>query len=742
MAHGATQAIEHFVGYLHLTDLLNRDDPRYLGAPEHGDFGYVADAVRAPDEGDAQRPLNTGASTPFGAEQAAPLYTVSIAANAPLYKGYAPIEPIGPALTPPPTPIRPEITLQARGEPFVPPDATLSYIYADAEYKDIVARQINEMLDDDIVIAQWAYVSPETYAAALAHVAGAEAAVSELIDIAEGWLPAGLDAYFRDHPGLIDRAEVSERDMETVDLTAGRGEAPEAVEGTSRTINGEEAADESQASHLEDMASYLDRLAENDQDAELADARGADDGREGSGAQSASSTFDETIETLTGLFGPDAEAAPTKKGSASASGEQASAEFGPEIGPSQTTETGENIVINSVVLQDFNDAFGGRIVLGDVRETNVIAQLNVFSGEDALSMDSAVDAAIADAFGGDTFTNDATFVDDPGALWGGSFVWPGTTNWNVAVNQGDYYDTTIIEQYNTLSDDDISLGAPTQADYFTQTGANDLVNAAQVSEVGMEYDLIIVAGDVIKLNGIYQINILYDADIAALTGISDGQTVQSLDGGSNEMINDAAIFSTGGQSGAALNNDAQAVVDAVQAGDDFLAGEDTWGLLDNGDGAFNVLYVTGDYYNHNMIMQVNVVSDADYMTEMLSGAHGDADGDGMRGDYEFDASAQDATTGGNLLINTAAIIEQDVTSQYQFVGGETTSEALLVQANIIATDEEMAHFSDDADALTDEAVATVAALVDEATEDDATIFMPSGAAELAAGADVMGGMMA
>lgn len=191
-----------------------------------------------------------------------------------------------------------------------------------------------------------------------------------------------------------------------------------------------------------------------------------------------------------------------------------------------------------------------------------------------------------------------------------------------------------------------------------------------------------------------------------------------------------------------MNNEAQAVVDAVQAGDDFIAGENTWGLLDNGDGIFNVLYVTGDYYNHNMIMQVNVVSDADYMTEILDGGHGDFDGDGFRGDYEFDASAQDATTGGNILVNGAAIIEQDVTSQYQFVGGEATSEALLVQANIIATDEEMEHFSDDADALTDDAVATVAALVEDASDDGEAFVLPAGAAEIAAGADVMGGMMA
>jgi hypothetical protein len=85
----------------------------------------------------------------------------------------------------------------------------------------------------------------------------------------------------------------------------------------------------------------------------------------------------------------------------------------------------------------------------------------------------------------------------------------------------------------------------------------------------------------------------------------------------------------------------------------------------------NVLYIIGDYYDLNVISQINIVADVDFSIQFLEQVSGAAGG-----------ATQHVTSGGNTATNAAEIY--DVGSAYdQFLGGEYYEDSLLVQANLV-----------------------------------------------------------
>ena len=86
----------------------------------------------------------------------------------------------------------------------------------------------------------------------------------------------------------------------------------------------------------------------------------------------------------------------------------------------------------------------------------------------------------------------------------------------------------------------------------------------------------------------------------------------------------------------------------------------------DGSGVMNVLFITGNYYDINVLEQTNIVSDSDIVMQTL--ANGEAG-------Y--------VATGANQLGNEAVLATIGPLNG-QYVGGTQYSEATLVQTNIIA----------------------------------------------------------
>ena len=101
-----------------------------------------------------------------------------------------------------------------------------------------------------------------------------------------------------------------------------------------------------------------------------------------------------------------------------------------------------------------------------------------------------------------------------------------------------------------------------------------------------------------------------------------------------------------------------------------------WALNGVGSGSMRVLYVTGDYYDVNLVSQLNVVSDADALAQVLPA-------DAL---FREDGAEQWVATGGNTLSNTAVIVDTGAVVATH-VGGEIYEESFLVQAEIVIEDD-------------------------------------------------------
>jgi hypothetical protein len=87
-----------------------------------------------------------------------------------------------------------------------------------------------------------------------------------------------------------------------------------------------------------------------------------------------------------------------------------------------------------------------------------------------------------------------------------------------------------------------------------------------------------------------------------------------------------------------------------------------------------VLFVTGDYYDLNVISQINIIADVDTAIQFLGGT--------PSGDGGFE---QFASAGGNTLTNTASIVDVGPLAE-QFLGGDYYEDIILIQANIVTDD--------------------------------------------------------
>jgi hypothetical protein len=188
--------------------------------------------------------------------------------------------------------------------------------------------------------------------------------------------------------------------------------------------------------------------------------------------------------------------------------------------------------------------------------------------------------------------------------------------------------------------------------------------------LGLYFDLIIIGGSLYDGNFISQTNVLLDSDrlmVEDATSASKGNAAT----GQNVLWNEAAIENIGPEWQQGLPGHYEEAATRLANGDRTMPdGFKSDGALD-GFGNLKVLYVTGDVYDVHSVSQVNIVGDADDLTIYEDSL------------LKAQDSVWQVSTGHNLLVNKASILDYDGLGDTAYVGGEIYSDAILVQAGIV-----------------------------------------------------------
>lgn len=234
----------------------------------------------------------------------------------------------------------------------------------------------------------------------------------------------------------------------------------------------------------------------------------------------------------------------------------------------------------------------------------------------------------------------------------------------VTTLHGDLVFVNQVEQHIFASDFDRIEAVLTGASSQISLGGNLLFNAMSLQALSSHYDLIIIGGDMVTLNMIEQVSLLYDSDYL------DGWALASTSGGGNILFNSASISHGALDQAHALGGAMQADLAAMQAG-----GSLTLDALQDqvfaGHQALSVLYVTGDLIEQNIIRQTTHLGDSDQLVLLQ---------DQIR-DQLIEAGIT-VETGANLLVNAAAIVDLGIESQIM-VAGQTYSDAVIYQAGLM-----------------------------------------------------------
>jgi hypothetical protein len=337
--------------------------------------------------------------------------------------------------------------------------------------------------------------------------------------------------------------------------------------------------------------------------------------------------------------------------------------------------SGGNLSWNEAAIVNAGLAPAVVVVAGDYHRVDAIYQTNVLRDLDAI--DARWPGEIA-TMGGNIVQNSASFIGQDYATKTGA-TQNGTTpaedgfptNWNVTTVEGDITFLSWVFQYNFTSDHDTQILTAMGTNTFISTGLNLGFNLLSFANLGKHFDMVIVGGSLYDGNFISQTNVLLDSDTLSVWGDSSASQ-GSVSTGDNVLWNEASIENVGPDAWTVgLPSHYQQAVDRLSQGDrEMPDGFKTDAALD-GFGNLKVLYIAGNVYDIHTITQVNVVGDADnlalYEENLLKAQD----------------SVWEVTTGGNMLVNKATIVDYDSVGQTAYVGGNLYSDAVLVQAEII-----------------------------------------------------------
>lgn len=358
---------------------------------------------------------------------------------------------------------------------------------------------------------------------------------------------------------------------------------------------------------------------------------------------------------------------------------QTSVEQHDPAGNSLEVTAGANLVANIASVVNTAVISSVTAVMGDYHQVDAITQVYVYSDNDTIasvfhsSADAAGSAGVTAyniaSFERDTFQSaqPQTTVDAHGDP-----IFP--MAWRVSVIEGDVSFVNWIEQYHFVTDNDTMTVVTSGSEATVLTGGNTTLNFSSFFQMGLQYDLVIVGGNVYDINSITQISLLYDNDQArAEDGVDDIATIQS---GNNLIWNFAAIHNVG------ANDRFETMPDYMSQAEKGIQERDPTmpeGLSTDsnfqGYVGLNVLYITGNLFDMTVIKQVAVLGDSDDVTQAAA---------------ELLKNNQDAVitidTGSNTVANIAQIVDYDSFGNTTYVAGQLYSDAILIQGGIIEHD--------------------------------------------------------
>ena len=339
-----------------------------------------------------------------------------------------------------------------------------------------------------------------------------------------------------------------------------------------------------------------------------------------------------------------------------------------------SVETGGNTVANAAVIVDTSAAHLDQIVMGNAYHADIIVQENVVSTIDNLTLvqsgassAGALSTVLSNAL--DTIHNTAHFETGPLDVSGVVNASLGA-GWSVNIVQGDFYDIQTITQQNVLINDNIYVGTPQTDHYQAVLGGNIQGNGYELIHDGPSYDLLIVMGNSYAATFISQTNVLLAHNATGVTLPSDpsGTTIAA---GGNVVTNEASIYDAANNATQPLPAEISALAQELAAsnGTQIPAGTDL--SFPGLGGPLDILLVTGNYYDLNVISQTNIVANNGVVDADLSKV----------------ATGTPATvmTGANTLQNSAAVVAVAGQSTANYVGGQAYDSAFLVQANVVST---------------------------------------------------------
>jgi len=238
------------------------------------------------------------------------------------------------------------------------------------------------------------------------------------------------------------------------------------------------------------------------------------------------------------------------------------------------------------------------------------------------------------------------------------------TGWHLVRLNGDLTFVNRVEQHIFATDFDHFEAGLTAHSSRIIMGENYLTNLTTIEAFSSHYDIILIAGDLISVNMIEQIAVLYDADLL------EGWGTAATESGGNLLFNSATISHSSMDQALAMTGAMRADLATLADGGN-LSSEALAGMARFGDAPLSVLYVSGDFIEQNIIRQVTYLGDSDQLALAPAEA-----GPLLAG------SVMTVESGGNLLVNAAAIIDLGRDSQIM-VAGETYSDAVIYQAGLL-----------------------------------------------------------
>ena len=399
---------------------------------------------------------------------------------------------------------------------------------------------------------------------------------------------------------------------------------------------------------------------------------------------------------------------------------QATGDETDDIGPAHEIVTGSNALVNQVYLsKSWIDApviavMGDSHSMASISQTNVLQNIDMVNGHRGAAQGASPDTMLNAAA---LLTTD-TPLPEVEADRVGQFP----DDWTVTRLDGNLVNMNWLDQMNYVTDHDVTSLTLTGQETWLQTGGNVANNLAGILELGFGFDLIVVAGSIIDVSIIQQVNVLLDDDSI----FYPDDAAWSIDTGGNSLWNHAAIRTSG------VNTTDEMPDLYTQLASSLEAGSDTVGAGVRGDALFegidrlDVLHITGDLISLQAIRQVNYAGDADQVALTAAQA------------AMAEGGEVSVTTGANFLINIAELSDFGVDSTV-YVQGEQYSDALMHQAGLIVSDPETQ--GPDGQGLASEAVVFLAdGMITEDKEDAFTAPDTSGGMD--ANHDVMGGILA